>query len=291
MSSAAASPRARLGAFVEGYDAFARGLAPASAELAEAASGGARTFGALARVRPELGAAIEAAPGAFRATTVALNRLQPGLDGLAEVVGDLRKPAALLRPGLKAGGDALVAGAPALRALPTFTDDLAPVTSELGVVANDPGSVGALRKLHDAFAEALPSLEEIVPAQVQCNALSLFAQSFGTAYGATGFAEGPPVAFIGEKHLGSVGESLQAAVPSPGTAINIDPNENYRECESGNEPYPEPPIPVFNNPAAPVRLGNPPGLQDNHTLDTYAPDGVHERARRVGLLPTLEEAP
>ena len=36
-------------------------------------------------------------------------------------------------------------------------------------------------------------------------------------------------------------------------------------------------------------LGNPPGLQDNKTLDTYPPAGVQELARGVDLLPLLTE--
>lgn len=291
LSRALAAPESQLARLLTGYESFIRAFAPVSGDFAEAMANGSRTFDALDDAGPALDQVLDRAAPAFQATTAGLTRLQPSLDRLAGLFAELRDPVSRLPSGLAAGSSALGAGAPALSKLPEFTDDLGETTHELGLVSNDEASLGALRKLRGVAREALPSLRKIVPAQVQCNALSLFAQSFGTAYGAVGFAEGPPVAFIGEKHLGAIGESLQKARPSPGVAININPNENYDECESGNEPYPANPLPVFNNPTNPVRLGNPPGLQDNETLDTYPPEGVHSLAEKADLLPTLEDPP
>lgn len=281
------APSTRLARLVGSYRWFIDGLEPAAPELASLFGRGARTFAALGSEREALGAAIDAAAPAERSITSGLVRLQPALDGLAALTTDLRPAARILPGALDAASTTVAAGVRPLRLLPPLTGDLRELLGALGRLSRRPVSSGALRKLTDAWRELMPTLNRVVPAQVQCNVVSLFAQSFGTAYGTTGFGMGPPMAHIAEKHLGSVGESLQNAAPSPGLAVNVNPNENYDECESGNEPYPYAALPVFNGPGEPL-LGNPPGLQDNETLDTYPPEGVHDLARGVGLLPTLE---
>jgi phospholipid/cholesterol/gamma-HCH transport system substrate-binding protein len=283
-----AAPSTRLAAWVDGYTGFIRGLEPVAPQLSSLLQGGSTTFAAVAGENQALGAAIRAAAPAERATTAGLTRLQPSLDGLAEVFTGLRPSVARLPRALREANGAVSAGTPALRSVPQLTAPLDLTLRELGRRSREPATSGSLRKLGDMATAAQVTLDKLVPAQVQCNVISLFAQSFGTAYGSVGFKEGPPMAFIGEKHLGSVGESLQAAAPVSGLAVNVNPNENYDECESGNEPYPYGSIPVFNGQGKPL-LGNPPGLQDNQTLDTYPPPGVHELARGINLLPLLKE--
>ncbi len=288
VSRTLAAPSTRLSAWVDSYAAFIRGLRPVAPQLATLLDGGSTTFAAIARENRALDAAIRAAAPAERATTVGLTRLQPSLDGLSEVFTGLRPAVARLPGALREANGTLAAGAPPLRALPALATRLDQTLRELGRRSREPATRGSLRKLGDLATAAQVTLEKLVPAQVQCNVISLFAQSFGTAYGTVGFEQGPPMAFIGEKHLGSVGESLQAPEPVSGLAVNVNPNENYDECESGNEPYPYGSMPVFNGPGQPL-LGNPPGLQDNKTLDTYPPAGVQELARGVDLLPLLTE--
>lgn len=286
VSATLAAPDTRLPASIDGYDAFVRALAPVSNPLSGLLRGGAQTFGALRDAGSALGNTIDAASPAERATTSGLTRLQPALDRLSTLVTDLRAPVALLPTALRRGSAAVTAGVSPLRALPTLADHLGGTLTSLGSLSRDPATSGALRKLREMSDSALVTLNALTPAQVQCNVISLFAQSFGTAYGSVGFGQGPPMAFIGEKHLGSVGESLQNPAPSSGMAINVNPHENYQECESGNEPYPYGSLPVFNGPGKPI-LGNPPGLQSNHTLDSYPPEGVHALAAAAHLLPTM----
>lgn len=288
VSATLATPSTGLDGWVDSYAAFIAGLRPVAPQLGQLLDGGSTTFAAVAGENAALGAAIRAAAPAERSTTAGLNRLQPSLDGLAEVFTGLRPAAARLPAALREANRTVVAGAPPLRALPRLATRLNLTLRELGRRSREPATSGSLRKLGDLVTAAQVTLEKLVPAQVQCNVISLFAQSFGTAYGTVGFKEGPPMAFIGEKHMGSIGESLQAPEPSSGLAVNVNPNENYDECESGNEPYPYGSIPVFNGVGKPL-LGNPPGLQDNETLDTYPPAGVHDLARGVDLLPVLEE--
>jgi virulence factor Mce-like protein len=282
------SPRARLARFVRAYDSFATTLAPVAGKLSAMLDGGATTFAAVAQENRALGDAIDATPSAELATTTALASLHPALTGLADLAADLQDPVGRLPAALSHANGAVSAGVEPLQELPGVTSRLGTTLATLGRVSREPATSGALRKLADLVTAGNVSLEHIVPGQVQCNIISLFAQSFGTAYGTVGFGQGPPMAFIGEKHLGSIGESLQNASPSSGIAINGNPHENYQECESGNEIYPYAALPVFNGPGKPL-LGNPPGLQSNKTLDTYPPEGVHELGRRAGLLPLLSE--
>lgn len=288
VSRTLAAPSTRLAAWIDHYAAFISGLRPVAPQLASLFAGGSTTFAAIADENEALTAAIRAAAPAERATTAGLTRLQPSLNGLAEVFTGLR-PAVVRLPGaLRQANGALDAGTPALQALPRLTAPLDRTLVELGRRSREPATRGSLRKLGDMATSAQVTLEKLVPAQVQCNVISLFAQSFGTAYGTVGFKEGPPMAFIVEKHLGAIGESLQAPEPASGLAVNVNPNENYDECESGNEPYPYGSLPVFNRPGTPL-LGNPPGLQSNKTLDTYPPPDVQARARSIDLLPLLTE--
>lgn len=286
VSAALASPSARLRELVVAYESFARGLAPASEELADLMGGGARTFAAVAREREALGAAIEAAPGAERATAAALRELEPSLDQLAGLVKELRGAVPELAPAAHAGARALKAGVPPLRDLPPLARRLRTALSELGKLGRDPATDGTIRKLTEAVNAAGTTLDVLVPAQVQCNVISLWGQSFGYGFGGLGFAQGPGMASVGLTHLGALGELLQNPRPSPGVAINNMPRENYEECESGNEPY-DATFPIFNPPTEPQRIGNPPGLQDNEAIETSPPPGTRELAREAGVLPTL----
>jgi phospholipid/cholesterol/gamma-HCH transport system substrate-binding protein len=290
VSDAAGSPSARLGRLVDSYERFINGLAPASRQLAGVMHNGAVTFGALERQHRSLGASIDDASPAERATTVALTALSRPLAGLAGLLTELRDPAGEIPPAARAATAAVSAGVRPLREIPVLADRLGGMLAALGTLSRDRATGGSLRKLSDLAAQALLTLDVLTPAQVQCNVISLFAQSFGTAYGSTGFLDGPPMAYIGLKDFGAVGESLQNATPSPGIAIDGTPTENYQRCDSGNEPYPGH-YTLFNPPTHPVMIGNPGGPISNQTLDTYPPPGVHALARRIGILPVSGDKP
>ncbi|MEA2348732.1 MAG: phospholipid/cholesterol/gamma-HCH transport system substrate-binding protein [Thermoleophilaceae bacterium] len=282
------SDRTHLGPFVADYDRFARELAPASDDLAGIAAGGARTFGALESVRDALGRTIDVAPGAERNTAVALRRLQPSLDALGDLVTDLRPATAVLPPALRNADGALHAGVAPLRDVPPFAGRLEDALAALGRRGRDPATDGAIRKLLETLQSAGTTLDAIVPAQLDCNLISIWGQSFGDGFGGLGFEQGPAMASVGITNLGAVGEAGQNAKPSPGVAINNRPHEDARECESGNEPYDET-FPLFNPPSKPVILDNPKGRQDGETLKTSTPDGVRDRARGAGVLPVFKE--
>ena len=282
------SKRTHLGDLVTGYESFSRELAPASRSLAGVATGGAQTFGALESERDALGKAIDLAPGAERNTAVALRRLEPSLDALGDLVTDLRPATGVLPPALRRADDALAAGVDPLREVPAFATRLEDTLAALGRRGRDPATDGAVRKLSDTLQAAGTTLDAVVPAQLHCNAISLWAQSFGNGFGGLGFEQGPAMASVGITNLGAVGEAGQNAKPSAGVAINNRPHEDARECESGNEPYDET-FPAFNPPDKAPILDNPKGRQDDETVRTETPEGVRERARDAGVLPVFKE--
>lgn len=274
------APPTRLGSFVRAYDATLTALAPVGPELAGIASGGARTFGALARERGALGRAIEAAPDAERATTTAFTRVRPALDGLAELSADLRPAARLLPSALDDANTTLVAGRPMLRGLPGLSRRLGGTLATLDAVSRDPATSGALRKIGDLVKAAVPTIEVNATGQVHCNIIGVWAEGFSDAFSALGVGQGPSLINIGFTEKGALGENVQNAKPSPDVAMNFYPNANERECESGNEPYDGEQI-----------FDNPPGLQDDTTRDTDPPPGVRERARAASLLTDPEGTP
>jgi phospholipid/cholesterol/gamma-HCH transport system substrate-binding protein len=290
VSATASAPASRLRELIAAYDAFVRELAPAAGPLASLTTAAAATFGAFEGERAALGQVLEVAPSTERATTVAFRALHRPLDELAGLLKTLRGPVERLRPALTAADRALTAGVRPLQLLPAFSGRLRTTFTVLDRLTRDRTTDGTLRKLDELLAAAGQTLEVLTPAQVQCNVISLFAQSFGWAYGSVGFGQGPPMAGVGLTHVGAAGESMQNAKPSPGLAVNNTPNENYEECETGNEPYPET-NPFVNPPSRPISIGNPAGLQDDSALDTDPPPGVLERARSAGLKPTTGDTP
>jgi virulence factor Mce-like protein len=285
-----AAPASRFAALLGAYDRFIAELAQAAPELAQLTTHAATTFAALDRERDALGKVLELAPSTETTSAVAFRKLEGSLDRFAALADDLRAPARQLRPALRQADAALTAGVRPLVRLPAFADRLQTTLVVLDRLARDPATDGTLRKLDDLAAAIGQTLEVLTPAQVQCNVISLFGQSFGWAYGSVGFGQGPPMAGVGLTHFGAAGENVQNAKPSPGLAVNNTPHENYDECEAGNEPYPES-MPLVDPPTRPVSIGNPPGLQDNSTLDTDPPTGVIDRARKAGVLPMLKGTP
>jgi hypothetical protein len=160
-----------------------------------------------------------------------------------------------------------------LRLLPGTADRLRTTLDSLGRLARRPSTSGTLRKGRDTFTALGRTLDVVTPAQVSCNAVSLWAEDFASGFGGLGFGDGPAMASVFITHLGAKNETFQNAVPSSDVAINNLPHENAQECESGNEPY-----------EGHQLLTNPPGLQPTSTRTTRPPAGVRERARAAGLL-------
>jgi virulence factor Mce-like protein len=277
---ALASPRAKLAGFLQGYEATVGALAPVSGQLGALVAGASTTLGALSAARAALGQTIEALPPAEAATTTALVDLQPALRGLARLAHDLRPGAALLPSTLPAVNATLEAGVAPFRALPPLAGELRPALRALDSVSRDPAGAGAVRKLTDAVRAVKVLLDQLTPAQVQCNILGIWGRNFSSGLAGRGIA-GAPLFQVAFGTQGARNETFQNASPSPNMHVNADPIENYQQCQAGNEPY---------DPNTQV-LSNPPGVLSNQTATTYPPPGVTALAAKAGLLNTPPGTP
>lgn len=270
-----ADPRARLGRFVTTYAVAFDRLASVRDELAGLIAGGAQTFDALATERAAFADALEASPGAERATTDAFVALRPGLDGLARTMTALRPAAPLIAPALHDLDAMLRDGIEPLRDVPAFAPRLGDGLDAVGDLARFPATNAALRKLRDMSVATRRTLDVLTPAQLHCNVIGLWGQSFGGAFSALGAGEGPSLAsLIVTTNGGDKGqEQTQNATLSSDVGINPIPHENADECESGNEPWQDAKL-----------VNNPPGLQSGTTRDSSPPPGVRDFAKAAGLL-------
>jgi virulence factor Mce-like protein len=273
VTRALAARQTRLGRFISEYEATFGALRPVREQLAGAIGGGAATFDALARERGALAATIEVAPSAERATTVAFRRLRPGLDGLAHIAAALEPAGRLVPTALRNASSTLASGVTPLQRLPRFSERLTDALQALDTLSRDPATSGSLRKLRDVAVSLNDTLEVLLPAQLSCNIIGLWGQSFGGGFSALGTGEGPSLPALIVTTSGAKGETFQNSRPSSNVGINPLPNENASECESGNEPW-----------DGKQQLNNPPGLQSPQTRDTVPPPGVRENAARAGLL-------
>jgi hypothetical protein len=120
-------------------------------------------------------------------------------------------------------------------------------------------------------------LSVLLPAQVNCNTLGIWSQTFSSAFLGPGTGQGPGLATLILTGLGARNEILQNPRPSSNVGINPLPHENGSECEAGNEPW-----------TGRQQLNNPPGSQSVTTRSTAPPRGVAELARGAGLLDPIE---
>ena len=91
----------------------------------------------------------------------------------------------------------------------------------------------------------------------------------GNVFGGIGFGNGPSLVNIYFTTPGFSTEAVQNAAASGDAAINFTGNNNYDECEAGNEPY-----------TGAQQLDSPPGLQSKETLIT---DAAARRARACSV--------
>jgi phospholipid/cholesterol/gamma-HCH transport system substrate-binding protein len=263
----------RLDGFIRAYEQAFAEFDAASGDLGGLVSGGSRTFAALAGERHALAGTFVAAPPAELATTAALRAAQPALDDLAVVMRELRPAARALPAGVRDANATLAQGTRGLRPVPAFSGRLASVLTTLRAVSRMPSTEGAVRKLGDLITALEQTVELLAPAQIHCNVVALFGQNWSSFAGGLGVGEGPSIWNFALSTAGAQSDGYQAKEPAPDLHSNYLPHENAQECESNNEPY----LPG-------QRLGNPPGLQPGSTRDTDPPAGVHELARRAGLL-------
>jgi virulence factor Mce-like protein len=273
VSATMAAPETRLGPLVRSYAGFAEALEPVSGELADMLATGATTMAAFDAETPALRDTLDLSPGTLRELRASMTELAPSLDTLAATVTDLRHATPRLPRALDRLNAALLAGLPPLRQIPATAPRLDAAVQAIDRIARRRSTEGALHRGRQALAALEVTLDTLVPAQLQCNIATVWAQNFASGFGSLGFADGPAVAAIGVTHFGAQGEGTQNAAPSPGVGINNIPHHTAGECETGNEPY-----------DGSQQLTNPPGLQSASTLTTHPPADARERGRRAGLL-------
>ncbi len=280
VARALAAPDTQLEGLLVGYERFITELAGARVELAGLVSRGGVTFEALAAEGRDLARVFEVAPAAQRSVTSNFARLRPSLRSLATSATTLRASTRLLAPALRAADGALRAGMTPVGQLPRTARRLRPALRQLRILGGQPSARGSLQRGADTFRALGTTLEVLTPAQVQCNAISLWGENFSNGFGSLGFQDGPSAASVFLTHLGAENEMFQNAAPSRNVAINNRPHANYDECETGNEPYTGRRI-----------VDNPPGLQSNRTRPTRPPRGSLERAKAAGLIGPDEVLP
>ncbi|MDX8153289.1 MlaD family protein [Patulibacter brassicae] len=268
-------PRTDLDGFVANAAAMLRPLGRQAEALAGLVDDGARTFAALRRARDPLARTLETFPGAARTTTAALRRLGPAARDLAVAARALRPAADVLPSGLGTFIGFLASATVGFRALDRTAPRLQRTAETLRAFALRPEPDGAVRKLGETFTAAAPVVAGLRDAQVHCNGLGLFGETFSSLWGDLGVGHGPSMAALVLKNFGaSPLEMLQNEKPLPTLHTNYTPRENAEECEAGNEPF------------APgrQRLTNPAGLQARTTVRTDADPALLRQARAAGLL-------
>ncbi|MDX8151821.1 MlaD family protein [Patulibacter brassicae] len=272
VSRTLAAPGTRLGPLLVALDDATRALAPVAGELASATDGAAATFDVLARHGRALAATLVALPPAEASVTRAFTRLQPALEDLDALSAALTPAVGLLPAAVPAIDRTLARGVRPLRDLRAFAPVLGRTFASVRRLGATDGVRGALQHAGGALQAANGTLETLLPAQLQCNVIGLWATNFASTFGSLGTGQGPALANIGVTHLGADNELLQNPRPSKDAAINLLPNQGTDECESGNEPY-----------AGRQVLGSPPGRQSARTRETRQQPAVRRLAERAGL--------
>lgn len=275
VSRTLASGQTRLGDFISSYSRVAAELDATGGELAGLMRHGSATFAAVDSARQPLQATLDRLSPAEVSGTRALNAVSPALDNLAKVMRALRPAGNVLRPALHQANTTLARGVPAMARVPELSNDLDETFATLRTVTGDPATSGAIRKLTEGMDDGGQLFDTFRAAQEQCNAFTLWSTGLGDLWGGTGAGSGPSHALIGLglARMGAVGEVVQQPKPSPDVAMNYVPNNNDKECESGNEIDP-----------GGQAIGNPPGLQSRKTWDTELPEAVLAAARKAGLM-------
>jgi phospholipid/cholesterol/gamma-HCH transport system substrate-binding protein len=274
VARAVAAPSADLRGFLRGYESFIAALEPVDSEFAQLIGNASTTFAAFQHEREALADTIEALPATEQAVTAGFTRIQPALDGLARLTVDLRDGTELLPHTFRVVDETLDAGIPALGALPELTGPLQSTLAELERTGRSDSANGTLRKFSELFGHTSHLLETLTPAQVSCNVISLWGATFGNVFSAGGGGT-QGLANVQLLSPGASGSIFQQARPAKDLGVNYLPIEDYRECESGNEPSPF---------GGPPRLEHHPETEPLTVPDVIPPAGVRDRAAKVGLL-------
>ena len=242
-----ADPRTRLRAFFPALGRVARILAPVAETQADLFVNLDRTFTALADVAPQIQESITEAPPALDAAIRAFPVQRPFLANAEGLFRELRPGVRALRPAARDLADAFTIGAPTLRRVVALNSRLQPTLRSLQTFAEDPLVPLAIKDLVRTVTHVKPSIEQLEPAQVTCNYLTLWFRNIGSLL-SEGDANGTWQRFIiiatpqGPNNEGGP-SSGPANGPRPDNYLhrNSYPNAGApgedKECEAANEPW------------------------------------------------------
>lgn len=209
------------------------------------------TLTALAAVAdPELQDAIGAGVPLQAAIARRLPTQRPFLRRTRRLLGDLRPGLRALRVAAPDLAAALRRGTTTLPRLPQLSARLDDVLGSVDALVTDPAVPRSLEAQRRAATVLAPTLAQLTPAQVTCNAITLFAKNLanhlseGNRYGTW------------ERILFMLAPQGTAPSARPAADLNYAPYPNAgqagatEECEAGNEPY-----------TSAGRIGNVPGNQ------------------------------
>jgi phospholipid/cholesterol/gamma-HCH transport system substrate-binding protein len=243
------SRRTDLPRFVAELSDAARIVAPAAEQQAALFVALDRTFAALDRVTPFIQESITEGPATLDAGIAGFPRQRPFLANTEGLFRELRPGARALRAAAPDLADAIDVGTPTLRRLPAFNRRLAALLQEVERFSEDPLVPQGLRALTKTMNELNPTLQFLAPAQTTCNYLTLWFRNIASLL-SEGDANGTWQRFIivaapsgpnnegGPSSAPANGPTLENHLhtnPYPNTAAPGQP----RECEAGNEPYPQ----------------------------------------------------
>jgi ABC-type transporter Mla subunit MlaD len=255
-----------LGEAVESFGPLLERLAPVGANLADPATGLSRTVGLLGRTAaevspvaqvqaslidhldvtlgaladvadPELQDAISAGVPLQASIASRLPTQRPFLRRTRRLLNDLRPGLRALRVAAPDLAAALRTGTTTVPRLPQLTGRLDDALGSLDGLVRDDATARSLDAQTRAATVLRPVLDQLTPAQVTCNAITLFGRNLadhlseGNRYGTW------------ERILFMLApqQTLPTATPAAGLNYNPYPNVGQpgapTECESGNEPY------------------------------------------------------
>jgi virulence factor Mce-like protein len=270
-----ADPETDLAGFFQAAAQFSQALDPVTNDLVSLFDNGAATLAAIDAAGPSLGDGIAELPPTEAVALKTLTDATPVLRDLADITSGLRAGTRELPRTTDELSAALASGTHVLRRAEVLTTPLAGVLRTLGTVARDPAAAGSVRKLTESLRLLRPSLTTLLDAQVGCNLLAVNLRNQSDAV-SRGDQQGTWLSFLPFIDLN---QGVRATAPTEGLHYNPYPHMDRQECEAGNEPF----LPG-------TQIGNPAGLQSNHTDDTAPPPGVTERARAAGLLDRIPGA-
>ncbi|MBK5218657.1 MAG: MCE family protein [Thermoleophilia bacterium] len=248
------APSTDFAGFWRALEALSATVAPVAEQQASMFVALDQTFGAFARVsRPYIQETIEKSPPTLDTVNADLPALNPFLKSSERFF-------AALQPGAKALGEtspviaeALHAGVPVLNASPVLNNQLQPTAEALVDFQEATGVFNGLDLLIDTNRILKPSLSYIVPAQTNCNYVTILFENLART-NSQGNSQGKWLNFISfEPPLGPNAETTPSSAPANGGSA--DPEQAKKNhlhfnpfprtgapgqdgvCEAGNEKY------------------------------------------------------